>query len=324
MTLPKVSIITPSYNKQQFIGDTINSVIKQTYQNWELLIVDDNSTDGTINIVKQFSERDTRIKFFINSENKGGNFCRNFGLKNAQGSYIVFLDADDILKQDCLLNRVKEMELNEKLDFCVFTMGNFNSEIGDNPHLWRPFSNNPLRDFLQHNLPWTIMQPIWKKEILLKVNGFDESFPRFQDVELHTRILFQKNISFKQVVAIPDCYYRIGEDRRNYNVFNYNRLRVLSCGLYFKKFYKQAVEYKLSNKLIGPVYETYLQIITHTRQKKMTNVEFQILEKELLDSSIITTYTFYKCFLFKLSKFYNFYIPRIPGVNKIINKLVLL
>lgn len=319
----KVSIILPSYNKKQFIADTILSVINQTYQNWELIVVDDNSIDGTAEIVKQFSIVDARVKLFLNEINRGGNYCRNFGLQNAQGNYIVFLDADDLLMANCLLTRIAEMVKNPELDFCVFTMGNFNSKIGDNNFVWKPVSKNPLRDFIKHRLPWTIIQPIWKRETLIRVGGFDESFPRFQDVEFHTRILFDDSIKFKQFPGIPDCYYRIGDDRRNYNTFNYNRLRIKSCGLYFEKFHKSAQTKGLGNKMLGCVYETYLQIINHTRYNKMTMDEFHILEKELLNDKIVTTFTLSKKILFRMSRFYHFHLPRVPGINKIITALIL-
>lgn len=319
-----VSIITPSYNKQQFIAETINSVINQIYQNWELIIVDDKSIDGTIELIKDVSNKDNRIKIYLNDTNRGGSYSRNYGLQKAQGDYVIFLDADDILMPDCLLNRVEEMKKDTTLDFCVFTMGNFNSKIGDNNFVWKPISKNPLKDFIKHRLPWTILQPIWKRETLIRLGGFDESFPRFQDVEFHTRVLFQENINFIQVSGSPDCYYRIGDERRNYNTFNYNRLRIKSCGLYFRKFHKLAQERGFENKMLGSVYETYLQIINHTRYKKMTFEEFQILEKELLNDEVITIFTFPKKILFRISKFYHFNLLRIPGVNKIITALILI
>ena len=91
-----VSIITPCYNSAQFITDTINSVINQSYPNWELLIIDDCSTDHSDKIIQEFSSRDKRIKYFKTEKPSGSPiYPRNMGIKNATGRYIAFLDSDD-------------------------------------------------------------------------------------------------------------------------------------------------------------------------------------------------------------------------------------
>lgn len=89
-----VSIITPTYNCAKFIGETIDSIIAQTYENWELIIVDDNSSDNTEEIVKQY--KDSRIKYYRNDSNKGAAVSRNFALSLAKGKWIAFLDSDDL------------------------------------------------------------------------------------------------------------------------------------------------------------------------------------------------------------------------------------
>ena len=89
-----VSIIMPSWNTGKFIADSINSVIHQTYQNWELLIVDDCSTDNTDDIVSSFS--DQRIKYIKNEKNLGAALTRNRAMREAHGEWIAFLDSDDL------------------------------------------------------------------------------------------------------------------------------------------------------------------------------------------------------------------------------------
>lgn len=92
-----VSIITPSYNAEDFISESIASVFSQTYFNWELLIIDDCSSDNTISIVKEFAERDSRIRYFSTERNTGSPALpRNIGIEQANGDYIAFLDSDDI------------------------------------------------------------------------------------------------------------------------------------------------------------------------------------------------------------------------------------
>ena len=91
-----VSIITPMYNASRFIAQTIESVQAQTYTNWELLIVDDVSTDGSIEIVDEFAKKDARIKWSKAEKNGGAAKARNAALARAQGRYIAYLDADDL------------------------------------------------------------------------------------------------------------------------------------------------------------------------------------------------------------------------------------
>jgi len=105
-----VSIIMPSYNTDKFIGESIFSVLNQTYINWELLIVDDCSTDNTKNIVKQFDDK--RIKFFQNEKNSGAAISRNKALREARGKWIAFLDSDDLWYPDKLEKQIKFMEDN--------------------------------------------------------------------------------------------------------------------------------------------------------------------------------------------------------------------
>lgn len=90
-----VSIITPTFNSSRFIGETIECIQRQTYQDWELLITDDCSTDETVQIVKRYAAEDPRIKLFCMEKNSGGGASRNNSIKEAKGRYIAFCDSDD-------------------------------------------------------------------------------------------------------------------------------------------------------------------------------------------------------------------------------------
>ena len=91
-----VSIIIPTYNTEKFIELTIQSVQNQTYHNWEMILVDDASTDKTVNIISEFAKADNRIKLFQLPNNSGNGFARNVALEKATGKYIAYLDADDL------------------------------------------------------------------------------------------------------------------------------------------------------------------------------------------------------------------------------------
>lgn len=107
---PLVSIIMPTYNSSENIIDTISSVIKQDYTNWELLITDDGSTDNTVELVKYLVSEDSRINIEINSINSGAAVSRNRSINRSTGKYIAFLDADDLWLPNKLSTQVAYME----------------------------------------------------------------------------------------------------------------------------------------------------------------------------------------------------------------------
>ncbi len=112
-----VSIITPMYNAEKYIESTIESVRKQTYKNWEMIIVDDCSTDKSPEIVKKNAAEDTRIRYFRNPENSGVANTRNHAMKQATGRYLAFLDSDDLWDEDKLEKQLVFMQ-KENAHFC--------------------------------------------------------------------------------------------------------------------------------------------------------------------------------------------------------------
>ena len=94
MKHPKIDVIIPNFNKEKFLYDSINSVINQDYQDWNLYIIDDNSTDKSLKIFEKF-ETNPKIKIIKLSKNKGPSFCRNLGIRLSKSEFISFLDSDD-------------------------------------------------------------------------------------------------------------------------------------------------------------------------------------------------------------------------------------
>ena len=110
---PTVSIITPVYNSEVFIKETINSVINQTYKEWELLLIDDGSTDESVTIINQYVNDKSNIKLIKNKKNQGAAISRNKGIIEAQGDYIAFLDADDLWKPEKIEKQLKHMKIHQ-------------------------------------------------------------------------------------------------------------------------------------------------------------------------------------------------------------------
>ena len=119
MTEKLVSIITPTYNCAKFIARTIDSVLNQTYTNWEMIIVDDRSKDNTKEIVEQYMKNDSRIKYHLLDENSGAAVARTTAMKLAEGSYMAFLDSDDIWTEDKLERQIQWMEANDYAFSCT-------------------------------------------------------------------------------------------------------------------------------------------------------------------------------------------------------------
>jgi len=108
---PKVSIIIPTYNQSQYLEEAMESVLNQTYQNIEIIIVDDGSTDNTSEVVKSF---DNKI-IYIPQKNKGASSARNAGIKKAQGQYVAFLDSDDMWIKNKLEKQIKFIQNNPEI-----------------------------------------------------------------------------------------------------------------------------------------------------------------------------------------------------------------
>nr|WP_163969775.1 glycosyltransferase family 2 protein [Oceanobacillus halotolerans] len=107
---PLISIITPAYNAERFIRETIESVLAQTYSNWEMVIVDDCSTDKTVEYVKAYQQQDDRINLIVLEENQGSAVARNTAMEHAKGRYIAFLDSDDLWYPEKLEKQLRFMQ----------------------------------------------------------------------------------------------------------------------------------------------------------------------------------------------------------------------
>lgn len=108
-----VSIITPNYNSEKFIAETISSVLKQTYEHWEMIIVDDASTDNSIKIINAYLEKDSRIQLHQLSKNVGAGVARNKAIELSKGSFIAFLDSDDLWLPKKLEEQISFMNRNK-------------------------------------------------------------------------------------------------------------------------------------------------------------------------------------------------------------------
>ena len=229
-----VSIIIPSFNSELLIKSTLNSVLEQTFNNWECIIIDDGSTDDTILILEEYAIKDSRFKWFPrpSSKPKGPSSARNYGLEKAKGDFIVFLDSDDLLLETCIENRVAFAKENPNFDFWVFKMVIFEQnrdEVKEMFNILPPQNNNEnnfyLNQFLQGKFPFQTSCPLWKKSALLVLNGFDEKMRMLEDPDLHTRAYKTRMQSKTAVNFEADCFYRyINDTNREQKSKNYSSI----------------------------------------------------------------------------------------------------
>lgn len=152
---PKISIIIPVYNRESLLTETLESVILQSYRDWECILVDDKSTDGTYKIMEQYHNKDSRFKIYRRPPHlkKGANSCRNFGFSQAKGTYVKWFDSDDIMLPQHLERAYLKL-VEHQLDFVITDSINFNHENGE--ILGKPY------DFEKKNAAITAQKLAWE------------------------------------------------------------------------------------------------------------------------------------------------------------------
>lgn len=187
--MPEVSVIIPTFNREKLIAETLDSLIWQTLSDWECIIVDDGSVDGTLSVVKKYVERDSRFTLLLRDRQpKGAPTCRNIGLHACTSQWVVFLDSDDLLMPWALKNRVDFFCQSPQADLCLFQSYNAYSN-GKPTFRANPKSSDYLTDFLTFQTTFQTTSPIWRKLFLLKIGGWTEGISHWQDPNLHCKAI---------------------------------------------------------------------------------------------------------------------------------------
>lgn len=283
-----VSIITPTKNRSSLLRETILSIISQTYINWEMLIIDDFSTDNTVDMLKEFSAEERIIYHQRKGETGGAQVCRNIGIELAKGEYLILLDSDDLLTKTCLENRVKLVAADKKIDFAVFTTILFGWEFPDYDTYWNlPNKEDEICRFLNWDPTWGIVSVIWKTQSLIALGKFDEKVLSFQDIDIHLRALI-KDLNYSYVKGEADSFVREHDEERigihcaqPKHLYSHERLLIL---IYeeLKKSDKLTESRKLS--LAGFHFRVCNFWIQQNNLKKALELWKQVAEKNLVDS----------------------------------------
>jgi glycosyltransferase involved in cell wall biosynthesis len=188
---PVITVVTPTKNRLALLRETIISVQLQSLAEWELIVVDDGSDDGTPEAMAVITAGDARIRYLQRKGTiAGGNVCRNQGVAAVNSALLVFLDSDDLLTPECLANRVRLMQQNTSLDFAVFPAHVFQNTPGDLQRLFNQTTlGSDLDRFLSLDHPWQTTGPVWRTASFNKIGGFTDSLLSWQDVDLHVRAI---------------------------------------------------------------------------------------------------------------------------------------
>ena len=188
---PQVAVVTPTRNRAAWLAETLDSVAAQTFQNWEHLVVDDGSDDGTADLMAARTAVDLRVRYIVRADAPGGaNRCRNIGIRAARAPFVVMLDSDDLLAPGCLARRVEVISRNLDMDFVTFQAALFERTPGDLTRRAAPeLIGDDLARFLYFETPWQTTAPIWRRDSLIRLGLFDEALLSWQDVELHVRAI---------------------------------------------------------------------------------------------------------------------------------------
>lgn len=220
----KVSVIITACNSEKFIDDAIKSVLSQTIKDFNLIIIDDGSTDATGEIIRKY---DNQLEYLYH-ENKGSAYTYNVGLKKATGEYVAFLDADDIWLNDRLEKHLKFFEKNSSIEFSYGMQKYFTSENENFPSV----IPEPLRT--DPHIGFTLSTLMLKKEVINHVGLFDEQLGSSADFDwysraknLKTKIEFLNELVTLRRIHDSNLSYKNMEQQRNlrFEILKKNILR---------------------------------------------------------------------------------------------------
>jgi len=302
--IPKVSVIIPTYNRADLLPRAIDSVLNQTYQDFELIIVNDGSIDNTEDIVKRFQKKDKRIQYIKYDKNRGPSEARNTGMKIAKGKYVAFLDSDD----EWLENKLeKQLDVFKNPQINVVTCWAYwVNEIKNKTSIYTvPYFDDPLPYILKEN--YILSSPsgvILKKNVIEKIGFFDSSLRIAQDWDYWMRII-ENGYNF-YVIPQPLLKYFFRKENLTNSTSNFEKAQnIEKIFQKHKQYYKKySYIYALKLREVGHLFclggdlkngRKYLQeAIFHNNYKAIFNIFISLFGKNF--------YSLFFSFLNKLKK----------------------
>ncbi len=251
-----LAVVIPCWNEEEKLPLMLDCIIKQTYQDWRVYCVDDQSTDSTAEIIKSYAEKDSRIRYFCrNRQPKGGQTCRNIGIELAEGAeYLIFFDADDLVAPYCFEQRVSFMTQNPDLDCGVFPIFAFvNSIYEDEGCVFGvKIFDDDLKAMLAFTLPFQTATNIYRYKSLIAYNlRYDEQIKSHQDVEFNIQFVLSGMKYAFDGEAKADYFYQVGTNGVASKIYTKNHF---DSHIHFIDKTTQAVSAKYGNR-----YDFYLE-----------------------------------------------------------------
>ena len=289
--MPKVSVVIPTYNRANFLPRTIKSVLNQTFQDFELIIVDDCSTDNTQEVVKEFQKKDDRIRYIRLDKNSGAPaHPKNIGIQNAKGEFIAFLDSDDEWLPDKIEKQLELFKKNSRLGFV--SCNAFIVDEGQNKKVEYkiPKSNNYFLSLLETDIICSCSSVMVKKNVLDDVSYFDENFKVSDDWDMWLRISEKYDFDF-----VPKPLFE-------YYIHGGNVTQTLSVDERIKDLKYILKKYKNSYRRYPKAYSIQLRDISHKYLLSGRKEKSRIYSKKSIRCNIFN----FKGYLDLSSSFINF------------------
>lgn len=263
-----VSILIPNYNKAPYIRETLDSVLAQTYTNWECIIVDDHSTDDSWEILQEYQAKDSRFKIYKRPDHlpKGGNACRNYAFKLSKGEYVNWFDSDDVMEDFFLRKRVDLFIEKNKLNYVIGSGRRFQESLKDSEIVFSPYFylDDILNSFLRFDPPWLAPSCTFSRIFLLKNKLFwTEEIQVLQDVVFNLEVyLSSKN--YAVVNSDPDWHWRLDKSKKSKS-FTINHIENLKT---FNQLINKYGKFKSTSKIDTNQFRlSCLEIFLFTKNK---------------------------------------------------------
>lgn len=214
MKPPLVSIIIPTYNRAHLLDETLDSVLDQTYTNWECIVVDDGSTDGTDSLLAKYCENDNRFKYYHRPKDrpKGANTCRNYGFELSEGEYVNWFDDDDVMLDDFLRLNLQAIKLKQDIVLSAMFYVNEKLEVNKRIHLYD--TSELFKDYILGNLEVITGGVFFRKSFLVGKELFSNKITRGQETELFSRLFFGIPLNSYKIINEPLFLYRQHSDSK--------------------------------------------------------------------------------------------------------------
>lgn len=210
----KVSVIMPVYNAERFLRYSIDSVLSQTYVDFELILVNDCSKDNSLMIMREYEQKDSRVKVFSNEQNRGVSYTRNFGVENASGEYIAFLDSDDMWTSDKLQKQFELIDKYPDIDICFSGSAFVDTEGNKSDYVFSIPEKVTYKELLKQNVI-SCSSVLIKKDWLIKYPMQYDNM--HEDFAVWLQVLRDNGVA--RAVNEPLLIYRVDKNSKSGNKF---------------------------------------------------------------------------------------------------------